>query len=139
MFTQEATDDERQAFLMTWLELGRRHPDTYLSSIMHQNYLMFSPLRTDVKFYKRISEVWKRSTREYTYDFSGFFSEKKALVSLQDGLRKLYISISKFPVIGLFSSVGLANLVFFGLIAYALAYRRLDWLILALPCFLTVF
>ncbi|MBO7674642.1 MAG: hypothetical protein J6S63_06495 [Atopobiaceae bacterium] len=137
-FNQDATADELKDFLATWLALGQRHPDVYLASIMHQNYLMFSPLKADVKFYKRISDVWKKSNAEYAYDFSDVFSEKKALVPLQDGLRKMYGSISKFPVIGLFSSVGLANLVFFGLIAYALVLKRFDWLMLALPCFLTI-
>jgi hypothetical protein len=75
---------------------------------------------------------------EYSFDLSTFFEEKEELIPYQARLLQLYKSASGIPFIGFTTNVGLAALLFFGMIAYSILRRDGTWLILALPALLTM-
>lgn len=137
-FRQDATKEDLKTYLTTWLKLGRQHPGVYLASIIHQNYLMFSPLENNVRFYAPISSYWMWDGNEYSFDLSTFFEEKEELIPYQARLLQLYKSASGMPFIGFTTNVGLAALLFFGMIVYSILRRDGTWLILALPALLTM-
>ena len=132
-FNQKASREELRNYLIAWYHIGQKHPDTFLAAILHQNYMLFSPLANNYNYYERMSSYWKKNLSEYSFDFSHFFAEKESLIKLQDVLSRYYVSYSVCPILGLSTNTGFYVLIYFGLCVYAITWRKGSWLLLALP------
>lgn len=133
-FNVNATKEDIFNFLKIWVKLFVRHPVTYIEATVNQTYFLFSPMADNQRYYKDIA-TYERWT---TYDYSGFFTEKKELRKWKNNLFDYYVNFSRLPALGIFVNQAFYSILLLGICLYALYDKNGRLLMLALPLLLTL-
>ncbi len=134
-FNVDATKEEIKGFLKIWLKLLINHPDTCINATLHQNYLLFSPLEDNYKYY---GKIWEGLELVKEPDFISIYENQKKKSEINSKLTNFSNALSKAPFMGLYVNQGVMTLLLFGICLYALTDRNYSLLFLALPMLLTL-
>lgn len=134
-FNKNVSSKELSSFLRTWIKLFFRHPGTCISATLNQNYCLFSPLKTNSKYYvgvrKKITEI---KDPDYTQVYEASFSHEHQ----KQTLKSYYMNFCNFPVIGLCVNQGVTDFLLLVVCLYALCRKNGKFLLLGLPLLLTL-
>lgn len=135
-FKNDATSEEIAAFLKSWLKLLIQYPDDCISATLAQNYCLFSPTITPVRYYDKVADNLKKCN---TRDFSSVYEESSSLHSALDkNLTMWYRFFCCFPVTGLLVTRGIYIFLLLALCLYALFDKNYSYLILCIPSLITL-
>lgn len=134
-FLYSATGEDLANFLKVWAKLVIKYPDTCINATVNQNYLLFDPLVSNMKYYTSKNNN-HMALKGYP---SPLFIEKGTLwASLDNALLQNYYSFGKLPFLGLLVNQGFYNLMLLALCLYALFERNGKLLLISLPLLLTL-
>lgn len=116
-FKQESTQREMFEYFCVWGSQFCRHPFTYISATMNQNYKLFYP--------KQIKYLYLETYKEKTEFMNEVGAEEiEQIEKSENNLRSFYNIMFDMPLVGAFSIIALYNLVLIYGVVYAV-YRRL--------------
>lgn len=121
-FKQESTHREMLDYFRVWLCHFFRHPFTYISATMNQNYKLVYPYAIKYVYletYQNRSGLMEQIGCE----------EVEQIKNKENSLRSFYYIMFDLPLIGMFSMIALYNLVLIYSLLYAF-YRKLHSILL---------
>ncbi len=134
-FSKKASKEDLLAYLQVWFKLFLRHPETYINATLNQNYILFSPLANNSKYYGTAPQKLTQITDP---DYGSVYSAIKSHKSIKQKLTSYYINFCKIPVVGLYVNQGLLNLLLLAICLYSLCEKNGRLLLLGLPLLLTL-
>lgn len=134
-FSRKASKKDLLAYLQVWFKLFLRHPETYINATLNQNYILFSPLANNSKYYGTAPQKLTQITDP---DYSAVYKTIKTHKSIKQKLTSYYINFCKLPVAGFYVNQGLLNLLLLAICLYALCKKNGRLLLLGLPLLLTL-
>ena len=134
-FSRKASKKDLLAYLQVWFKLFLRHPETYINATLNQNYILFSPLANNSKYYGTAPQKLTQITDP---DYGSVYSAIKSHKSIKQKLTSYYINFCKIPVVGLYVNQGLLNLLLLAICLYSLCEKNGRLLLLGLPLLLTL-
>lgn len=134
-FSYKVSKKELLTYLQTWFKLFLRHPETYINATLNQNYVLFSPLKDNSKYYGTARQRLEKITDP---DFSTLYQDIISHQGIKQKLTQFYIDFCKIPVLGLYVNQGLISLLLLAICLYALCEKNGRLLLLGLPLLLTL-
>lgn len=124
------------AYLQVWFKLFLRHPETYINATLNQNYILFSPLANNSKYYGTATQKIFQITSP---DYNIVYQTIKNHDSIKQKLTNYYINFCKVPLAGSLCQPGTAESTsLLAICLYALCEKNGRLLLLGLPLLLTL-
>lgn len=136
-FNRNATRQELMKAFKIYVQMFFKHPTTYVTATMNQNYYLIYPFVENSVVYTQFSDATGEATWTFMSEEVGF--EK---VTTYDRAREALYEWNQFlyraPIVGLLSHTALYVIALFYLMIYALINRLYKFLLLCLPIVLSV-
>ena len=135
-FNYDSTSEDLKNYMKVWIKLFFRHPVTYVNATLMQNYCLFSPLKTNGKYYSGIYKAIKKIKDpdfKQVYESARSFKEKKKKLH-----ENYYDKFCDSGVFGLYVNQGVMDFLLLAICLSALCRKNGKILLLGLPLLLTL-
>ena len=135
-FNYDSTSEDLKNYMKVWIKLFFRHPVTYVNATLMQNYCLFSPLKTNGKYYSGIYKAIKKIKDpdfKQVYESARTFKEKKKKLH-----ENYYDKFCDSGVFGLYVNQGVMDFLLLAICLSALCRKNGKILLLGLSLLLTL-